>query len=227
MGPRSDAPKDSKTARIRRSKRGGPSPRPLFLDGGPVVRDPAGDGVVVALAGLLGGSLGRVPALGEPPSHGPRMEGDAEVLTNQFHDSAGTPEVGAEAVCGGFLSQPILHLVFLRGAQEPGPTGCGLGSQRVVAIGSVPGDPLGDGDGVQTEPPGDRDLGVAVENQAERPSPSRFQCGSRSFASHELSLRARASIALLTRGSVRNALRRVGPVRIFFFVRPGLSPSLG
>jgi hypothetical protein len=60
-----------------------------FLNAEPNVLHPTGDGVVVALASFLGGALRRVAALAEPAAERGRMEHDAEVGADQFHDPRG------------------------------------------------------------------------------------------------------------------------------------------
>jgi hypothetical protein len=112
----------SATTRFRRSGRDGPWCRSLFLDAGPVVGDPVENGVIVALAGLPGGSLRRVTTLGELTPHRGRMEGDSELSPDQFDNPAGTPQVGAETVVGGFLSEPRLDKQLLGRAEKVWPS---------------------------------------------------------------------------------------------------------
>jgi len=83
--------------------------RPLFWNAA-IVGAPVDDGVVVASAGLASGPLRRVAGRGEPTPQGGRMERDAEFPADQFHDAAGTPEVGANTVIRRLPGQPRMAL---------------------------------------------------------------------------------------------------------------------
>lgn len=62
--------------------------------------------------------------------------------------------------------KPTEYLAFLIVGQKRRSTGCGLGFESVVLIGSVPGDPLGDSDGVNAQERGYVFLRPALLNPA-------------------------------------------------------------
>lgn len=155
-----------------------------FLNARPVVGDPVDDDVVVALAGLPSGPLGRIAAFGEPTPHRGRVERDTEIAADQFDDPAGAPEVGAKAVGRRLLGQPRFYRRLLRGTQKSGPSRRGFGGQARFPLRPMPGHPLGHRHGVNAETLGYRSLGPTGQHPRDRLSPKRFQCGSRSDASH-------------------------------------------
>jgi len=112
------------------------------------------------------------------------MERHTEAGADQLGDAACGPEVGGEAVGCCLLGQPEPDLLVLLGGQQPRPSGSRLGGQAGVALGTVPGHPLGDRDGMNTEGLGNGGLRLPVQDPLNGQAPNRFQRGCRSFASH-------------------------------------------
>lgn len=112
------------------------------------------------------------------------MERDTELAANQFGDPAGRPEVGREAVGGRLLGEPTPDLSVLIRGQEPRTSRRRLGREPGVAVGAVPGHPLGHSDDVDAERLGHGHLRPAAEDSLHGSSACRFQRGSRSVASH-------------------------------------------
>lgn len=112
------------------------------------------------------------------------MEPDAQFPEDQVGHPTGGPQVGVESVLGGRLGQPAEHLLLLIVGQEPGATGGRLGLQPVAAVGAVPGDPPGDGYGMDAQERGHVLLRPPVGDPLNRQPTPRFQLRRCAFTPH-------------------------------------------
>src|SRR5512135_582371 len=112
--PRCDGPAGPSAARSRRSRRGGPPGVGPFFDARPLELEPCGDLLGVALPGDPLGLL-RGEATGpHPGAEIPRVEADAELLSDQLGEAWSGPQLGGEPMLRRILGQPASADLLLR-----------------------------------------------------------------------------------------------------------------
>src|SRR4051812_30369786 len=143
--PSSVAPGGPSAARSRPSGRGARPVGVPFFDARPVLGQPPGDGLVVALAVDAPGLLRGVAALPQPGSQVVGVEANAELLLDQLGQAWGGPQLGGEAVLRRVVGQPAADDLLLGGGQLRTPSRDRLRRQASGAVLAEGSHPTSDG----------------------------------------------------------------------------------
>src|SRR5438552_11168499 len=119
---RSVAREGPSKARFRRAKRCMRLGGSLFFDPRPVVRQPSGDRLGIALARNPLGPLRRVALSTQPGAEVSSIERDAPFLANEDSQASGGPQFGREAMLGRTVAQPTKDDLGLGRRQLAGTT---------------------------------------------------------------------------------------------------------